>query len=161
MRCPLASRCFALATGRVGELPTRKPRKAIPQKQTAMLVVTNSGHILLEQRPAHGIWGGLLSLPEIDAAESAAKIDQYRFEATIARAIAPFGILASCERLPSFSHGFTHFKLDIAPFRIQLRSRLEMAGEPTHVWYGVERLADAPLPAPVKKLLLALFSAIS
>jgi A/G-specific adenine glycosylase len=26
-----------------------------------------------------------------------------------------------------------------------------------HVWYPVSRLADAPLPAPVKKLLLAVF----
>jgi A/G-specific adenine glycosylase len=33
-----------------------------------------------------------------------------------------------------------------------------MAGEAGHVWYDVDGLARAPLPAPVKKLLLAVFS---
>ena len=67
-------------------------------------------------------------------------------------------MLASCTSLPPFFHGFTHFKLHIAPYRITLSHRLEMAGQSKHVWYGVGELRDAPLPAPVKKLLLALFS---
>jgi A/G-specific adenine glycosylase len=31
-----------------------------------------------------------------------------------------------------------------------------VAGEAGHVWYPVERLPQAPLPAPVKKLLVEL-----
>src|SRR3546814_3966107 len=41
------------------ELPTPKTRKAIPERQTAMLVLQRGGAILLQQRPAPGIWGGL------------------------------------------------------------------------------------------------------
>ncbi|HJW53844.1 MAG TPA: A/G-specific adenine glycosylase [Burkholderiaceae bacterium] len=159
--CPLAGRCVALATGRVHELPARKPTKAIPDRQATMLVIAHQGHVLLEQRPDTGIWGGLLSLPEIAAfAEDASvNIRQMQRDAAIAQVVAPFGVVASCEPLHPFSHGFTHFRLHVAPYRVRLSRRLDMAEQGTHVWYDIDRLAAAPLPAPIKKLLLALFCA--
>ncbi len=144
--CPLASRCIALAANRVGELPVRKPKKAVPEKQTVMLVITHGDDVLLEQRPGNGIWGGLLSLPELASMNDAA----------IAGAVMPFGRLETCESLQSFSHGFTHFKLHVTPCRIRLAERLSMAGEGRYVWYRADHLTRAPLPAPVKKLLLEL-----
>jgi len=147
--CPLAQRCVALATDRVAQLPVRKPKKAIPEKQTGMLVIVDRNQVLLEQRPDSGIWGGLLSLPEVDMAQD--------FESSVTRAIAPFGTIASCEALQSFLHVFTHFKLQISPFEIRLERRLDLAAQSSHVWYSADKLADAPLPAPVKKLLLAVF----
>lgn len=159
--CPLAGRCVALATGRVHELPARKPTKAIPDRQAAMLVIAHRGHVLLEQRPDTGIWGGLLSLPEIAAfaEDASANIRQMQRDAAIAQVVAPFGVVASCEPLQPFSHGFTHFRLHVAPYRVRLSRRLDMAEQGTHVWYDIGRLAAAPLPAPIKKLLLALFCA--
>jgi A/G-specific adenine glycosylase len=79
------------------------------------------------------------------------------FDTALALAIAPFGVVASREKLSVFSHGFTHFKLHVTPYRIKLARRLEMAGQRNHVWYPAEKMLDAPLPAPVKKLLLAVF----
>lgn len=155
--CPLAQRCVALATDRVHELPVRKPKKAIPEKHTAMLVITDRDHVLLEQRPDNGIWGGLLSLPETDELASYSSGCEQGFEAKVAHAVAPFGMPASCERLQPFSHGFTHFKLHVAPYRIRLARRLDIAGQTNHVWYRTDRLQHAPLPSPVKKLLLAVF----
>ncbi len=145
--CPLASRCVALATQRVHLLPARKPKKAVPEKSTTMLVITDRNQVLLEQRPDSGIWGGLLSLPEVDATD----------ELTLANATAAFGVTDSCERLQPFSHVFTHFKLHVSPYHVRLARRLDCAGQSAHVWYAAERLAQAPLPAPVKKLLLAVF----
>jgi A/G-specific adenine glycosylase len=148
--CPLAQRCVALATGRVHQLPMRKEKKAVPQKHAAMLVITDREQVLLEQRPDSGIWGGLLSLPEMDEPADSGPDRQSKIEAVVA----PFGVPASCERLQPFSHGFTHFKLHVTPYRIRLARRANIAGQLRHVWYGIDRLADAPLPAPVKKLLL-------
>jgi A/G-specific adenine glycosylase len=153
-RCPLAHRCVAYATGRTNELPIRKPKKAVPEKETAMLVIVDGKRILLEQRPDSGIWGGLLSLPEIDVATAGKEDD---FDAAVQRAIAPFGTAESVERLPQLSHGFTHFKLHITPYQIRLAQRLELVGELGHVWYPAADLTTAPLPAPIKKLLLAVF----
>jgi len=150
--CPLVDRCAAYATGRVHLLPERKPKKAIPEKRTTMLVISDQSHVLLEQRPDSGIWGGLLSLPELDDVD-----EQQRREEKMHDTIAPFGELASCERLQSFSHVFTHFKLHVLPYQVRLARRACRAEQGRHVWYPTERLAEAPLPAPVKKLLLSLF----
>ena len=164
-RCPLSGRCVALASDRVAELPVRKPKKALPQKYAVMVVVVDRDQILLTQRPDNGIWGGLLSLPELDGfteatcvpAETAAAHAQR--EQSIRRSLAAVGEMASCERLSAFSHGFTHFKLHVVPYRVSLSRRLPGVGQTQQVWIGTDRVADAPLPAPVKKLLLALFSA--
>lgn len=154
--CPLMRRCVAHADARVHELPLRKPKKAVPERQTAMLVITDGNQVLLQQRPDSGIWGGLLSLPELDHASDAA--DQARFDDALSLAVAPFGVPASCERMLPFAHVFTHFKLHIAPYRVRLARRLEFAGQRDHVWYDAARLPEAPLPAPVKKLLVAVFN---
>jgi len=151
-RCPLAHRCIAYATGRTSELPIRKPKKAVPEKQTTMLLIVDKDEVLLEQRPDKGIWGGLLSLPEI-AAESA----DAQFDTAMVQAVARFGVPASQERLSMFTHVFTHFKLHITPYHIALARRIERAGQDQYVWYPLAKMAEAPLPAPVKKLLLAVF----
>lgn len=152
--CPMAGRCVALRDDRVGELPVRKQKKTIPERQTSMLLVIDKRQVLLEQRPAHGIWGGLLSLPEISLPENG---NATECEQLVAQAVAPFGLFAGCDKLTSFSHTFTHFKLHIAPYRVDLFRRHDMAGQLQHQWVGADRVAAAPLPAPVKKLLLTVF----
>jgi len=146
-RCPLAHRCVAYESGRTAELPVRKPKKAVPERHVGMLVIVDDGQVLLEQRPGSGIWGGLLSLPEV-------ALDDW--DRRMVAAVAPFGVMQAHEKLQPFSHGFTHFKLHVAPYRIHLSQRHVMAAEAGHVWYPVDRLAQAPLPAPVKKVLLEL-----
>jgi len=148
--CPLANRCVALATNRVLELPTRKPKNAVPEKQVMMLVIVNQNQVLLEQRPDFGIWGGLLSLPEMDwspSVENGAAIDSIR------PAVLRFGEMAACEPLPPLSHGFTHFKLHVFPFLVTLTERAHIAAQDNHAWHDLGRLAQLGLPAPVRKLL--------
>ena len=162
-RCPLAARCIALATGRTAVLPLRKPSKVTPEKHAVMLVVMHRHRVLLQQRPDSGIWGGLLSLPELDGFTAAlppaieAGAARAVPEAAIAHNLARFGEIDSYRALQPFSHGFTHFKLHVVPYQVTLSKRLEMAGETGHVWLDVDRIDAAPLPAPIKKLLLALF----
>ncbi len=163
-RCPLAARCVALATGQVHLLPERKQKKAVPQRHVVMLVVLDRDQVLLEQRPDSGIWGGLLSLPELamDATYHHTSVphceDKFAqgIGPDIARAIAPFGVPDSSIALTPFSHAFTHFKLHVTPYLVTLSRRLDVAAKHDHVWYDTTLLANAPLPAPVKKLLLGL-----
>ena len=71
-------------------------------------------------------------------------------------AVGKFGEMESHERLSTVTHVFTHYKLHIAPYRVTLARRMPMAAEAGHVWYDAARIADAALPAPIKKLLLEL-----
>jgi A/G-specific adenine glycosylase len=123
-----------------------------------MLLIVDRDEVLLEQRPASGIWGGLLSLPELDG-HNAADEEDAAPEAdptAVAAAAAPFGAVESQERLKTVTHVFTHYKLHIAPLLITLSQRAALAGESRYTWLPAPSLADAALPAPIKKLLLEL-----
>lgn len=153
--CPLQARCVALASGRTAELPTRKPKKTVPEKSTVMLVVVHQGEVLLEQRPGHGIWGGLSSLPELSRMPSALLSETVSLHA-LEMALVEFGEIARFAVLPDFSHGFTHYKLQVKPVQVELLQRFNFVGQNNYQWVPLRGIAHAALPAPVKKLLLAL-----
>jgi len=150
-RCPLQPRCVAYATQRTAELPVRKPKKTQPEKRARMLVLIDRGQVLLQQRPDSGIWGGLLSLPEIEG-HVALEDDGVPADVLgVPEAAARFGTVEDCEALLPLQHVFTHYRLHIHPFRIGLRTRAQTPAG--CVWWDVSKIDAAALPAPVKKLL--------
>jgi len=64
-RCPVAADCVARRQNRIDELPLPRPRKPLPQREVAVLLIGRGDEILLERRPPTGIWAGLWSLPEV------------------------------------------------------------------------------------------------
>ena len=151
--CPLASRCNALATHRVNELPTRKPKKVIPEKFTVMLVVEHEKNILLEQRPPKGIWGGLLSLPELARLVRPHQLPLNKEVLNLV--LSEFGEVESMSLMPEFTHTFSHYKLTVAPVRVRLRTAFMMASQGSYQWLPMAKLKQAALPAPIKKLLVS------
>jgi A/G-specific adenine glycosylase len=151
-RCPLRERCVAFATGRTAELPVRKPKKASPEKRAVMVAVIDSGEVLLQQRPATGIWGGLCSLPEVDG-HLALEVDAPTAD-DVAAFTQAYGTVEEVEALLPLVHVFTHYKLNIVPYRVRLSERGRLPD--AHVWWKLDQIASAPLPAPVKKLLTEL-----
>jgi A/G-specific adenine glycosylase len=153
-RCPMQSRCIAHASGRTAELPARKPKKAIPEKSTVMLVVVHKGEILMEQRPPEGIWGGLLSLPELNRLSS--ENSDVDLDEQLALALSSFGDIDEIMMLSSFLHGFTHYRLSVMPVQVTLRQRHVMAAQSDYQWRALAQISDAALPSPVRKLLSTL-----
>src|SRR5450756_1636716 len=140
--CPVRSDCVAFQSGRVSELPTPRPRKAVPERHSTFLLLMHGNDILLEKRPGSGIWGGLWCPPQFDD-EAAAKDWFVRN-----------GMDASHgERLETFSHTFTHFKLHIMPLKIQLARKPLRAAHPGSVWLDVEEALRAAIPTPVRMML--------
>ena len=65
--CPIEAGCTARRDGTQARIPAPRPRRAVPHRQTAFLVLRDaSGALLLERRPPSGIWGGLWCFPECD-----------------------------------------------------------------------------------------------
>ena len=149
--CPLQSRCVAWASHRTAELPERKPKKSVPEKSTVMLVVEHQGAILLEQRPPSGIWGGLLSLPELN--RLLPSVPARIGKKALASALVAFGEVESFEALAEFVHGCTHYRLKVTPLRVKLSSSYLHASQSSYQWVSRKKLASAGLPAPVRKLL--------
>jgi len=140
--CPLAPDCVARATGRVGELPTPKPRRALPQREAVVLVLTDGGRVLLEARPPTGIWGGMLSLPELPPGADAREWAARRFSCRVG-APAP---------LPPLDHAFSHFRLRIVPLLLHAKPG-NAAMEPGVQWLDPDASGAAALPAPIRRIL--------
>ncbi|MEC5384502.1 A/G-specific adenine glycosylase [Uliginosibacterium sp. H3] len=147
LHCPVTTSCVARREGRQSELPTPKPRKAVPQRESAMLVLRAQNHVLLEQRPASGIWGGLFSLPEMEEGEDAANLMQRRFG---------LSLKTSASALPPVRHVFTHFVLTIQPWQVDLKKLPAALNEPQLCWIDLDALDKVGLPAPVRRLLQSL-----
>jgi A/G-specific adenine glycosylase len=144
--CPVNADCVARLEDRIDGLPGRKARTTTRRRRIAMLVVVSGGEVLLEKRAPSGIWGGLWSLPEADAdarPEEALRGD--------------WGIdAARVEPLAPFEHAFTHFTLEVTPWRIEPRRPIALAESKPAMWLPLSDLAGAALPSPVRKLLAAL-----
>jgi A/G-specific adenine glycosylase len=95
-------------------------------------VVLCAGRVLLQRRPARGIWGGLWSFPE--------------------SARAPAGRLLRHRALPDLEHAFTHFTLRARPALWRVRAPAPAAA-PGTAWMSVAVAGRAALPAPVRDLL--------
>lgn len=141
--CPVRKPCVAFKTDRVAELPTPKPRKALPQKRTMMLVLQRAGEILLEKRPATGIWGGMWSFPEEHADADVINACARRYGADVIPG----------EPLPVIAHGFTHFKLDILPQLATVSAWPQRAEEPGRLWITPDDALRAAVPAPVRGII--------
>jgi A/G-specific adenine glycosylase len=141
--CPVSADCVARLENRIAALPGRKRRPARRRKRIAMLVVFSRGEVLLEKRPNAGIWGGLWSLPEADASEDprAALARDWGLEA------------ASVDAMEPFEHAFTHFTLEVEPWRVKLKRAARLAEGRAGMWLPLANLAGAALPSPVRKLL--------
>jgi len=144
--CPLAATCAATAQGLTARIPAAKPKKLLPHRRTAMLIALHAGCVLLEKRPAQGIWGGLWSLPEAAADSRTAP-----WTALLGRGRHRAELLAPVE------HGFTHYRLTIEPRVVRLaRPPTARAG---WIWLPLVEAPDAALPAPVKRILATLAAA--
>ena len=140
--CPVSSECVAFQSGRVSELPTPRQRKAVPERNATFLLLMHGRDILLEKRPGSGIWGGLWCPPQFED-EDAAR-DWFVRNGMESN---------EGDRLDTFTHTFTHFKLHITPLRIRLAQkplRVEQAGS---VWLDVGEALGAAIPTPVRKVL--------
>jgi A/G-specific adenine glycosylase len=171
-RCPLQADCAAHRLGLQDTLPAPRARRSQPSHSCWMLVLECGGRLWLQRRPASGIWGGLWSLPAFG--------DRAALEALCAGL--PAG--GPGEALAAFEHVFTHFRLRMQPVRLRLGgpppaiqdvlalAPPEPAADGGHAprnpaaipaqagesaWVPVRELQDLGMPAPLSRLLLALY----
>lgn len=141
--CPFAATCVAKRDNLTAQLPSAKPAKALPTRDTVMLILRDTqGRILLERRGPQGVWSGLWSLPEAGdhdgawrAAQALAKIDD-------------------AQTLPSFMHVFSHYRLQVEPLLFDAATaHPRIADNPALRWCDAGERAALGLPAPVRTLL--------
>ena len=142
--CPLADSCIALRDGRTADLPAPRPKRSLPERAVAVLILRHGGRVALEHRPPAGIWGGLLSLPELPEGE---EVPAY------VRDVLHLHPGAVTMKL-TFVHTFTHFRLHITPVLCDIeRSPRPRRAAPPLRWLDRTEWTQAALPAPIRKIL--------
>lgn len=138
--CPLTERCVARLTGRQEALPSPKvPRTRGAREVFLPLLQREDGAVWLQRRADSGVWGGLWCPPAFDT-----EAEALAFLAGVAGGQAP-------QRLPSFTHAFTHFDLQITPLRVRLSGLCMDAA--AGLWYNTHAPGRIGLPAPIRTLL--------
>ncbi|OMH28101.1 A/G-specific adenine glycosylase [Motiliproteus sp. MSK22-1] len=165
--CPLVSTCKAHQQGCVDQYPEPRPKKVVPQKTTWMLLLKNSNqHVLLQQRPPAGIWGGLWCFPEYSS-ETELR--------TAARVLGAGG--ETDDSFKPFIHTFSHYQLKVYPLVMTvngedrtIQQRVvengtvqkdsvqagEVQEQAASLWCDPSDPAEVGLAAPVKRLITRL-----
>lgn len=100
--CPLQSNCRANAEQNWQAYPGKKPKKALPERDSYFLLLEKDGKVALEQRENAGLWGGLYCFP------------QFADKEELLAYLASNGI-QQYQEWAAFRHTFSHFHLDIYP----------------------------------------------
>ena len=122
-RCPLRPWCAANAEGDPGRYPLKTPKAARPHRQGIAHWLERDGQVLLVRRPASGLLGGMLALPEAEP------------------------VAADWEEAGAVDHVFTHFALTM-----RLRCAVAAGAPAGGLWWPVEGIGEAGLPTLFAKL---------
>lgn len=143
-RCPIADGCQALQLGLQEQRPVKLPRQKTPHLTVTAAVIVQDGLVLLTQRPAKGLLGGLWEFPggtleEGDADLAACLRREIREELGVAvRVGQPFG---------RYDHAYTHFKITLHAFLCDLPPGTvpRPLEAQALVWAALDDLPDYPM----------------
>jgi A/G-specific adenine glycosylase len=121
-RCPLAAMCLARASGEPERFPVKAAKAARPRREGVAYWLEHDGDVLLVRRPAQGLLGGMLALPEAPPAA------------------------ADWREAGAVDHVFTHFALNMRLLCAAAETRRD------GLWWPVDRLGEAGLPTLFAKL---------
>jgi A/G-specific adenine glycosylase len=148
--CPLVEICVAAREGRQAELPGVKQRRERPSREAILLIAETgeetSRSVLVERRPAAGIWGGLWSPPQFSNETEA-----------LAWCRRELGDVEDIESLPPIEHGFTHFDLRLQPLRVRFTPSTQprdpqVREAADRIWYALRSPPKVGLPRPIHQL---------
>jgi A/G-specific adenine glycosylase len=143
--CPMNTECIAALEGRQPELPGKKLKRTRPSRE-AMLLIAETGSpgsaaVLVERRPATGVWGGLWSPPQFENECDAQ-----------AWCLREFGEAAQLQPLPPIDHAFTHFDLRLHPLRVRCAAHAGVRETSDRLWYQLSAPPLIGLPQPIRRL---------
>ena len=153
IECPLQTECVAYAQGVAQTLPVRRPRRLVPHYDVAAAVTLRDGRVLVAQRKAEDMLGGLWEFPggKREAGESLPECltREMREELGVEVQVG--------EMLTVVKHAYTHFRITLHAFLCCLA-----AGEPRCLdcadfrWVDRQELDALPMSVADRRIARAL-----
>ncbi len=150
--CPVRASCRARRAGTIAQRPPHRARREVPHYEVVVArLVNDSGRILLAQRAADGLLGGLWELPggKVQAGEGleSALRRELREELGITR-------VTGLRYVGQVGHAYTHFTVTLHRFDGRTRQMPRRLAGPVAVrWVRPSRVSDHPLPRGTQKAL--------
>ena len=136
-QCPQNNICQARQQNRIDALPRKKTALTVKNMPMFWAIVKNNERILLEKRPAKGIWAGLFCVPCFD--------DKNKFNQFIQD-----NHLIFIKKDNPFIHRLTHRKLEIKPYFFRLpENNPEIKNKR---FYSLDEIQQMALPKPLMNL---------
>jgi len=140
--CPLAAICRAFAARIQNTLPVRTPRRKIPHYTVTAGILHKGEHVLVAQRPEHGLLAGLWEFPggKQNPGETLPACLQRELDEEL-------GIKVAVEQAyGKYKHAYTHFRITLHAFHCRI-----IDGEPAAKvhrklhWSPIDQLAAYPM----------------
>ena len=143
--CPLRELCQAFKQGCATLLPVARKQIKLPVRQQVALLVKGADDYLLRQRPTEGFLGGLWEFPVVEVSP------EQDHRQTAERLLADLGLVGElCEAAP-VRHAYSHFKLELSVFRVEIKKSTSVAEAGEYAWYSEDALKRLPLHGAHKK----------
>lgn len=151
--CPVQTACLAHRQGLEQTIPAFPARKKLPHFDVTAAVIHRNGKVLIAQRPADGMLGGLWEFPGGKKQPGESLPDCLKREIREELAVE----IEVGEPVVSVQHSYTHFKITLHAFHCRL-----VAGQPQAVqvadwrWVTLEELDRYAFPTTDRQIIAAL-----
>ncbi|MFN2304109.1 MAG: A/G-specific adenine glycosylase [Anaerolineales bacterium] len=143
-QCPILEDCLAYRRGDQEERPVKLPRKKVPHLTVTAAIIHKADHVLLAQRPPHGLLAGLWEFPggtleEVDEDLAVCLQREITEELGVAvHIVAPFGC---------YKHAYTHFKITLHAFicTIEPNAVPKALVHDRITWVSLQELSSYPM----------------
>ncbi len=141
--CPLSLHCIAYQNQTINDYPQKKKNKVLPVKNAIFIIIKDKQQqILLQKRPATGIWSSLWSFPQYD---NEVQVEQWLLNSANKYQLYKKGT--------SKTHQFSHFKMHYTEHYYSLEKMGVLAEGAEKNWFSIDQALQLALPAPIKKIL--------
>ena len=151
--CPIHSQCYAFQYNQQHILPVKKKTIRIKQRYFHYLVIRHNHKLLMQQRTAQDIWGGLYEFylaEHPQQLQPAAMLDDPLFSTLIQKEI------AVTEILKVYEHQLTHQRLSVKFFVAEVNDKKFMDSllqRFNFAPFSIDEIKDLPKPILINKFL--------
>jgi A/G-specific adenine glycosylase len=154
-QCPLARQCRAKRSNRQAQFPSPAKRKRTPHYDVVAGVIWRRGQVLIDQRPAKGLLGGLWEIPGGKVNESErpqqALAREVREELNVQVEVG--------ELLASVRHAYSHFRVTIGFYQCRyVAGRTRAIGCAAFRWVRPRQLRQYAFPRANRTVIDQLLS---
>ncbi|MCX7840835.1 MAG: 8-oxo-dGTP diphosphatase MutT, partial [Anaerolineae bacterium] len=151
--CPLARGCQARRLHLQDQLPTKRTKKKLPHYEIAVGIIWKRGKILIAQRPAEKLLGGLWEFPggkrERNETRENCLTREVREELGIEIAVG--------KKIATIQHAYSHFKITMHAFECRwVCGRPRALGCAAWKWVAPRELSQYAFPAANRKIIARL-----